>query len=319
MRGKLRLTPEQKQRIIDGISAGMTSREIAKEVLGRSSRKSTINDFKKTLEFSSEKAITKNPDYDHAKILFIDIETAPLKGCLWSLWQNGIGLNQLDSDWYILSFTAKWAHSDELFYMDKRDSWQDEDDSAMLEKIWELMDEADFVCGHNTKKFDVKKINARFLLNKMGPPSTYRHIDTLLIAKSIFGFTSNKLEYLTDKLCTKYKKSKHGKFSGFSLWSECLKGNMDAWVEMEDYNKFDVLSNQELYEIFMPWDAKLPNFDLYVDGELDMSEWVEDGFHYSNLGKYQRYRNKRTGQQRRGRENLLSKEKRKSLLANIAG
>lgn len=92
---------------------------------------------------------------------------------------------------------------------------------------------------------------------------------------------------------------------------------MEAWQEMEQYNKFDVLSNQELYEIFMPWDCKLPNFDLYVDGVLDMSEWEEDGFHYSNLGKYQRYRNKRTGQQRRGRENLLSKEKRKSLLANI--
>lgn len=313
----MKLTPEQQSRIIEGNTLGMSSRQIAKEVLGRSSRKSTVNDFLKSLEFSSEKAFTKNPDYEHAKILVLDCETAPLFGALWSLWQNGIGLNQLQSDWYLLSFTAKWAHSDELIYMDKRDSWQDEDDTEMLAKLWELLDEADFVVGHNTKKFDIKKIFSRFILNGFDRPSTFRHIDTLLIAKSIFGFTSNKLEYLTDKLCKKYKKSTHGKFSGYSLWSECLKGNQEAWLEMEQYNKLDVLSNQELYEIFMPWDSKLPNFDLYVDETLDMSDWVEDGYHYTNLGKYQRYRNKITGQQRRGRENLLSKEKRKSLLANI--
>ena len=50
--------------------------------------------------------------------------------------------------------------------------------------------------------------------------------------------------------------------------------------------------------------------DLQIDTELD-------GFHYTNLGKYQKYRNKITGVQRRSRVNLLTKEKRDSLLANI--
>lgn len=42
-----------------------------------------------------------------------------------------------------------------------------------------------------------------------------------------------------------------------------------------------------------------------------------DGFHYSNLGKYKKYRHKITGQQKRSRVNLLPKEKKDSLLANI--
>ena len=50
--------------------------------------------------------------------------------------------------------------------------------------------------------------------------------------------------------------------------------------------------------------------DLQIDTELD-------GYHYSNLGKYKRYRNKITGVQRRSRVNLLPKEKRDSLLSNI--
>lgn len=328
----MKLSPEIISEVIvllEGASGQVSKREIARRVLGKETRESTVRHIERNyLSSNSEIYSSKSnrekelsgveKDYKKAKILFIDIETAPLMGCLWSLWQNGIGLNQLQSDWYILSFTAKWADSEELIYMDKRDSYDNEDDSAMLEKIWELLDEADFVCGHNTKRFDVKKIFSRFLLNGMTRPSAFRHIDTLLIAKSLFAFTSNKLEYLTDKLCTRYKKSTHGKFSGFALWSECLKGNQEAWEEMEEYNKLDVLSNQELYEILMPWDSKLPNFDLYVDGLLDMSEWVEDGFHYTNLGKYQRYRHLVTGQQRRGRKNLLSQEKREMLLANIA-
>ena len=58
----------------------------------------------------------------------------------------------------------------------------------------------------NRKAVDNKKLNARFMLNGMQPPSSFRNIDTKILAKRYFGFTSNKLAYLTDKLCKKYKK-----------------------------------------------------------------------------------------------------------------
>ena len=170
---------------------------------------------------------------------------------------------------------------------------------------------------HNCKRFDVKKINARLILNGLPKPSTFRQVDTMEIAKQQFGFTSARLEYMTDKLCTTHKKKKHKQFPGHELWSECLKGNPLAWEEMEEYNVEDVLSLEELYNILSSWDSKLPNFDVYVDELLDMKEWAKDGFHYTNFGKYQRYRNIKTGQQRRSRVNLLSKEKRQQLLANI--
>lgn len=308
-----RLTEEQKQSIIELIENGHSSRQVAKLVIGRESAKSTINDFINR----NNPSTMGSSDYNKCKILFIDIETAPILGHLWSLWQNGIGLNQVVSDWYILSFTAKWADKDEIIYFDQSREDDIENDRGILSELWELLNEAEVVIGHNIKKFDIKKINARFILNGFQPPSTYRMIDTLDIAKRIFGFTSNKLEYLTSKLCTKYKKSKHKKFPGHELWRACLNKNQEAWIEMKDYNIFDVLSNQELYEVFMPWDNKLPNFDLYIDDPLDMTDWEKNGYHYTQLGKYQRYRNKKTGQQRRGRTNLLSKEKRKTLLSNI--
>jgi hypothetical protein len=91
------------------------------------------------------------------------------------------------------------------------------------------------------------------MLHGMKPPKPYLHIDTYRLVKRVAGFTSNKLEYLTDKFCTKHKKITHGKFPGFSLWVECLKGNKSAWNEMRYYNIKDVLSTEELYLAVKAW------------------------------------------------------------------
>lgn len=274
--------------------------------------KSTVSDYLRGVFKSVETPQKKGP-----RVLIYDIETAPLLGYCWSLWDNNIGLNQIHSDWHVLSWAAKWMGEGDVYYEDQRNAKNVEDDKELLQGIWKLLDECDFVITQNGKKFDQKKLNARFVIHGMKPPSSYRHIDVLQIAKSQFGFTSNKLQYMTETLCKKYKKSGHAKFSGFELWSECLRGNMEAWSEMENYNILDILSLEELYSIISPWDSKLPNFSVYDDQPSDNEEWVKEGFVYSNLGKYDRYRNTQTGQQRRGSVNLLSKEKRDSLLRNI--
>lgn len=298
-----------KEQAIELAKTGKSWRKIS-ELLDKP--RSTVSDYLRK-EFKSAAVTTKKGP----RVLIYDIETAPLLGYCWSLWDNNIGLNQIHSDWHVLSWAAKWMGEEDVYYQDQRDVKNVEDDKQLLQGIWKLLDECDFVITQNGKKFDQKKLNARFVIHGMKPPSTYRHIDVLQIAKSQFGFTSNKLQYMTETLCKKYKKSGHAKFSGFELWSECLNGNIEAWSEMENYNILDILSLEELYSIISPWDAKLPNFSVYDDEPSENEEWVKDGFVYSNLGKYDRYRNTVTGQQRRGNINLLSKEKRDSLLRNI--
>lgn len=298
-----------KDKAIELAKTGKSWRKVA-DLLGVS--KSTVSDYLRK-EFKSEEVIVKKGP----RVLIYDIETAPLLGYCWSLWDNNIGLNQIHSDWHVLSWAAKWMGEEDVYYEDQRNVKNVEDDKELLQGIWKLLDECDFVITQNGKKFDQKKLNARFIIHGMKPPSTYRHIDVLQIAKAQFGFTSNKLEYMTKTLCKKYKKSGHAKFSGFELWSECLRGNIEAWSEMENYNILDILSLEELYSIISPWDGKLPNFAVYDDEPSNNDEWVKEGFVYSNLGKYDRYRNTLTGQQRRGSLNLLSKEKRDSLLRNI--
>lgn len=255
------------------------------------------------------------------KVLVFDIETAPILGYVWGLWDNNVALNQIHSDWYVLSWSAKWLGKNQVMYMDQRNEKNVENDKNILKGIWKLLDEADVVVTQNGKTFDVKKLNARFVLHGFQPPSSFKHIDTLLLAKKHFGFTSNKLEYMSDKLCTKYKKLKHTKFQGFELWKECLKGNKKAWKEMERYNKYDVLALEELYTKLQPWDSSI-NFNLYHDGLVTKcncghTEFTRRGYFYSSLGKFKRYKCKACGRETRDRSNEFSKEKTKSLKLGV--
>ncbi len=243
------------------------------------------------------------------RILTIDIETAPMVVYAWGLYDQNISLNQVKKDWSIISFAAKWLDEKKVIQYDIGHITE----KNLLKKIWDLLNEADIVVGQNSKKFDIKKINARFILYGIKPPSTYQQIDTRQIAKKHFGFTANSLEYMSDKLCTKYKKLKHKKFPGMELWTECLKGNQKAWEAMREYNIFDVLATEELYKKLRPWDNSI-NFNVYY-GDKDAQctcgskDFRKNGYTYSSTGKFQRYVCRLCGAELRTRQNLLKGQK----------
>ena len=249
------------------------------------------------------------------KILIFDIETAPMKAYIWRVWgEQNIGLNQMESDWHVLSWAAKWYGQDEVMYEDQRDRRNMENDKKILKSIWKLLDEADIVVTQNGNTFDIKKLNARFILNGMKPPSSFRKIDTKKLAKKYFGFTRNSLAYLTDKLCTKYKKLDHAKFKGFDLWMECLNRNPEAWDEMEEYNKYDVLSLEELFEKLIPWDTGI-HFTMYNEEEDKCScgstKFKKAGYYYTNAAKYQKYSCTNCGAEYRDSKNLVNTKEKK--------
>jgi len=251
--------------------------------------------------------MTKIVAAPNAKILSLDIETAPVLAHVWSLWKQNVGLNQIKEDWFIMSFCAKWMHRKTVIYQDQQHVPNMEDDSALLAALWELLNEADIIIVQNGIKFDVKKINARFFAHGMPPPAPYQIVDTLVVAKRHFGFTSNKLAYMTDKFCT-IKKRKHEKFPGFELWVECLKRNPAAWQEMKVYNIDDVRSMEELYLKMRPWVEGHPNVSA-IRGDDEMhcpkcgsDDVIQKGYRFTTQGgKYARFRCNCCGGWSRGR------------------
>lgn len=259
-----------------------------------------------------------------ARILILDIETAPILGNVWRLWKENVGLNQIDRDWFILSFGAKWLGEDGVRYFDQSKAVQIENDRPLLAELWKLLNEADIVVAHNGRKFDMRKINARLIINGFKPPSPYKIVDTLEIAKASFAFTSNRLEYIADKLNKTYRKQKHGEYPGFELWRAVLAGDKKAWAAMRTYNEYDVLSLEETYLRLRPWDRRHPNVDIHDDGHEEHACPIcgsyhvqKRGFYFTNSGKYQRFlcTEETCGAWSRSRYTLNSKDKRKATLA----
>jgi len=232
------------------------------------------------------------------KMLVFDIETAPVLAYVWALKDQNVAVNQIHKDWYVIAWAAKWYGdpASKVIYRDQRGAKNIEDDKAILKDLWKLLDEADIVITQNGKNFDTPKLNARFIMHGMKPPSPYQHLDTYQIVRNAAKFTSNKLEYLTEKLCKKYKKLTHEKFPGFSLWAECLKGNLKAWNEMRRYNKHDVLATEELYTKIRAWVPKNAP-QVYPVGKSYMQCGVcgalglmrAKGYTYTSVSRFRKY------------------------------
>jgi hypothetical protein len=259
------------------------------------------------------------PPAGQAKVLLFDIETAPIVAHVWQLWENNVSLNQIVCDWHLLSWSAKWLGSPEteVMYMDQRNAKNVENEEKLLAELWELLNEADVVITQNGKHFDQRKVQAKFLEYDFDPHSSYKHIDTKIESQRLFGFPSHKLEYMTEKINKKYKKLKHKKFPGHELWVECLKGNPEAWNEMQVYNVHDVLALEEFFNHIAPWGINV-NFNVYHDGEEHICKCGsknhrKNGFYYTNAGKFQKYQCKSCGAESKDRQNLFTKEKKDSL------
>ena len=57
-----------------------------------------------------------------AKILILDIETAPNIAYVWGAWKQNVGHNQRLEKSHIMSYAAKWLGKDLMFYEENRKS-----------------------------------------------------------------------------------------------------------------------------------------------------------------------------------------------------
>ena len=168
---------------------------------------------------------------------------------------------------------------------------------------------ADGFAMHNTH-FDVPKMNSRFLVNGLMPPSSYYTVDTLAIAKKTFGFSSNKLDALAG-----YFDIPHKMDTNFELWKDCLEGNQQALDYMEQYNKRDVEILESVYLKLRPFIKGHPNISNLTEKDCCCScgseavEPIPNKFYYTSVSKFQLYRCKDCGAVVRGRKNLADKVK----------
>jgi len=200
------------------------------------------------------------------KLLFYDIETAPMLSYHWAPKTEYIRdhLNVSD-DRFLLCWSAKWSDGRKVLSsrLTKAEA-RAQDDARLVGKLADLMREAPYVVAHNGNRFDYKRVNARLLVNKLAPLGNVQQIDTLSIARSSFDLPYNNLNYLAQKLG--FGEKLH---TDFDLWRRAFYGEVAALKEMEAYNKQDVVLLEHVFHAITPYAKTLPRL-------VDAAEWREE-------------------------------------------
>jgi hypothetical protein len=145
----------------------------------------------------------------------------------------------------IICFAYKWLGEKKVYAYYKSDLG-----AEFIPKLHILFDMADYIVAHNGDSFDIKMVNTEFIKYGLTPPSPYKSIDTLKVARSKFRFNSNKLDDL-GKLLGLGQKINTG---GFGLWLACIKGEKKAIKKMKAYNMQDVILLEKVYLKLRGWD-----------------------------------------------------------------
>lgn len=110
-----------------------------------------------------------------------------------------------------------------------------QDDRQVLKPLYDLMDGADYLVGHNMRPFDWKMVSARFFIHGWKAPHDTKIVDTLAMSRRRFKTISHSLDaWLKRKgMDGKNKMERED-------WERCIIGDVKALAKMETYCRADV-------------------------------------------------------------------------------
>jgi DNA polymerase elongation subunit (family B) len=255
------------------------------------------------------------------KILIFDLETSYLEAAIWSLDTKYVNKSQILRDWYLLAYSCKWLYDEKVYsgILTPEEAIAG-NDKRLCQEMYNFLDEANIIISYNGNAFDILKINTRFLINGIQPPSYYKSIDVYQTISRNFSFASKSLDFVTYKLELSRKKES----GGIELWKKSMAGDANALTELSIYNIQDSKILEELYLQIRPWIRNHPSIGMWHDSTEPMCGYCgSTNLEYiSNLystpsGLYFSFRCLDCHGIGRTQEKYLSKEKRKSLTRNI--
>lgn len=193
-----------------------------------------------------------------ANILYIDIETS--KSLYYNYGQKVpskyLNIDDLVHEWYMISWAASYVDNDNVWSKivtpKQAKEW---DDSKLVEKLHGLMSSAEIIAGHNIDGFDIKKCNTRFQAHGLPPIVGKKTIDTLKVARKVYAFESNKLDYISQWLKIDGKDHIDN-----SDWLKAMAGHRNTLRKIHKYNRNDVINGKAVLMELMPAANKKPEY-----------------------------------------------------------
>lgn len=225
-------------------------------------------------------------------VLHMDLETAPLFAAVWGAHDQYVRPEALEHDTFMLSWAALWDHQKQVKSQVLTSSQaREQDDSAIVPGIAELVRQADKVVAHNASRFDMKVLNSRLLQLQEEPLGPVDVIDTLTLARRSFRLASNSLDYIAHLLGLQTKQ----KHEGLELWRKCYVGDAAALKKMVSYNRQDVRVLKDVFHALRPYVKGLGRMvDADYEGERVCSHCGEEtlqrrGFYRTNASTFRQY------------------------------
>lgn len=266
--------------------------------------------------------------YSKLKILFYDIETAPLKFWGWRPGEQFLGHANLDkahSQYHIISIQYCWNDGKPGKHMHWGKGAEIDNDNMILE-FDKLVKSADLVIGKNNKRFDDKHINAQRMLQQLPQNVDWiKYTDDLEQQfRKHFNLPSQSLDYISSQLglggkvkmelqdwvniCDLKKLRQVESVAGKMItrllcpilfartYSEIVTDGVSSFDKMMEYGTKDVVDTRSIW-IFGEhhFESKF-NMASYVDEILackrpgcGSTNLYKNGFRYGGKTKYQRF------------------------------
>ena len=212
------------------------------------------------------------------RALTIDIERLPgravvnhrgltIEGPLWDLnaWKHTIG-RRIHADDVVewprtICAAARWYGDDEVVFSAE---WEVGGYDAFMREVWEWVDSADILVGHNMDAFDAKHLMGGWAEMGLPAPSPFKVIDTLKIARRSFAMESNTLDALAKRLGVDAKTDKYDA----KIARAAVAGDKDAQATLEAYNRGDIIASEALFDRLRPYARGLPHMGMWANSEL---------------------------------------------------
>ena len=256
------------------------------------------------------------------KILFLDIETARMICGVWRFGKQSVGTEQMISDSFILGWAAKWLGQDTIMseFVTSSEAKR-RDDRRIIGGIWTLLDLADIVVTHNGDDFDIPKLVTAFIKYGYDPTSPFATVDTCKALRKTAGFSSNKLDFVSQSLLGQAKIK-----TGYDLWIACESGDIVALAKMEQYCQNDVSLLERTYLKIRPYIKNHPNVGTILNSSVPVcpvcgsTELEEDpnGVYTTQQNAFATYRCTDCGTVHRRRHTLISPSAKAAMTVALA-
>lgn len=213
-----------------------------------------------------ETSLAINKDFERGrepKILYLDLEISPMLAWTYSAYEsNALSIKKQPQ---IVSFAYQWDGEKKIHvrtlpdYEGYKPGVSRLNDKKLVFDLYDLMNEADVIVGHNIKRFDIKHAKARFIYHGLKPTKRFLLEDTLFMARKYFKFPKNNL----DELCERFGIGTKSKVKHSDVIWDCIEGDEKAWKLMGEYNKQDIKLTRDLYKKIAPWHETHTNLNAF--------------------------------------------------------